>query len=117
MIKFGQGNLVLKHGESIILMKYSDEDIVYAKEIYHRVLDIPGECELIHMVLPLCSQYIILFYLLNGAMTIIIWDIEKNIEHSSFFGRKEDKFLDYVTGRDSKLGYACFDKYLVNLDN
>lgn len=117
MINFGQGTITLKSKESIIIINYIEEKIGFLKRIKHRALNIAEECHLISMMSPIDSKFIILFYMLNGALAIIVWDIENDIEHSNFFGRKEDNFSDYITGAKSKLGYACFDKYIVNLDN
>lgn len=49
-------------------------------------------------------------------MTCIVWDLDSDIEHSNFLGRKKDKFVDYVTGKNSKLGFVCFEEYIVDLD-
>lgn len=61
-------------------------------------------------------KFIIIVYELREVPTIIVWDTEKDIEHTNFVARKGDIFTDYITGKNSKLGFACFNKYIVDLD-
>ena len=49
-------------------------------------------------------------------MTIVAWDLEKDIEHSNFSSKGNSVFMDYMEGKNSMLGYACFSLYIVNLD-
>ena len=49
-------------------------------------------------------------------MTIVAWDLEKDIEHSNFSSKGNSVFMDYMEGKHSMLGYACFSLYIVNLD-
>lgn len=116
IVKFGQGAAVAKYQERIIYMRYNDSGFSKAKEIKHKAMDIVGECDLLHIMVARYSKFLIMFYELNEAMTVIVWDTDKDIEHSNFLGRKDDSFKDYVYGTNSKLGFLCFDKYIVDLD-
>lgn len=49
-------------------------------------------------------------------MTIVAWDLIKDIEHSNFSSIGVSQFVDYMEGKHSMLGYACFTMYIVNLD-
>ena len=105
IVKFGQGTIVLKHHEDILVAKYADDQIKSSKIIKHKALDIQDECDLENMVLPKNTRYLIIIYLLNEASTIIVWDTEKDIEHNNFLGRKDDELYDYLMGKNSKLGF------------
>ena len=63
------------------------------------------------------SQYVNFFYKLGESITIVVWDLEEDIEYSHFSSREGDIFMDYITGNKSELGIVCFDKYIVDLDN
>ena len=39
------------------------------------------------------------------------------MEETNFFGREGDKFISYVYGKNSQLGYLIFEDYIVNLDD
>lgn len=68
------------------------------------------------MILPRHPRYLIILYSLGSAKTIIVWDIEKDIEHTNFFSKSDDDFIDYFTSAKSKLGFVAFDQYIVDLD-
>jgi len=114
--KFGQGHVVFKHEEEIFTAKYTNSKLTKSKKLKHKALDICGECDIVHLVLPKTQKYVIFFYEIYEAMTIIVWDMEKDIEHSHFLGRKKDSFVDYVAGKNSKLGLVWFKEYIVDLD-
>ena len=118
-LKFGQGYLIIKVKEIIYQIYYDgvEKYLTSGKAIRHKALDLPGECDLEHIV-PTCkSQYVNLFYKLGKSLTIVVWDLKKDIEHSNFSSREGDVFMDYITGKKSELGIVCFDKYIVDLDN
>lgn len=116
IVKFGQGAAVAKYNERIIYMRYNENGFSKAKELKHKAMDIAEECDLTHIMIARYSKFLIMFYELCEATTVIVWDTEKDIEHSNFLGRKDDEFKDYVYGTNSKLGFLCFDKYIVDLD-
>ena len=95
-----------KHNERLFYLKYNGESksIENLKEINHKALDIK-ECDFEYIIPTKSSNFVIFFYKLGNSNTIIIWDIENDCEYSSFSSRPDDKFIDYFTGKDSKLGY------------
>ena len=50
------------------------------------------------------SQYVNFFYKLGESITIVVWDLEEDIEYSHFSSREGDTFMDYITGNKSELG-------------
>ena len=88
-----------------MVMKFNERKITSSKLIKHKALDIPDQCDLENIMICKNPKYLIIFYDLVGATTIIVWDTEKNIEYTNFLGRKEDRFLDYITGDKSNLGF------------
>lgn len=115
-MKFGQGAFCIKAAEQIFWVQYNDKALQKIKEIKHKALDMAGECDLDNIYMPRFSKFIIFIYEIREVTTIIVWDTENDIEHSNFLGRKGDNFVDYIVGTNSKLGFACFDKYTVDLD-
>lgn len=108
--------MVAKNEEDIMLMKFNEKKILSSKLIKHKALDIEGQCDLQNIAVAKNPRYLIIIYELGEATTIIVWDTEKDIEHTNFLGRKEDTFKDYITGKNSLLGFLCFDNYIVDLD-
>lgn len=119
MIKFGQGYIIIKLKEIIYQITYDGTkwSLTGGREIRHKALDLPGECDLEHIVPTRMSQYVNFFYKLGESITIVVWDLEEDIEYSHFSSREGDIFMDYITGNKSELGIVCFDKYIVDLDN
>lgn len=105
IIRFGQGIIVIKYNEHIMVMKYKDDKIVSSKIIDHKAVDIEDQCDLQDIIIPKNPRYLILVYDLDSAKTIIVWDIQKNLEYNNFLGRKNDNFLDYINGKNSPLGF------------
>jgi hypothetical protein len=116
IFKFGQGTIVIKKDSVIKILKYDDRKIVSSNIIKHKAVDIEFQCDLYYIMVPKNPRYLIFFYDLSGAITVIVWDLEVDIEHANFLSKKEDNFIDYITGKNSKLGFVCFDKYIVDLD-
>ena len=119
MLKFGQGYFIIKVKEIIYQICYNGakRSLTSGKAIRHKALDLPGECKLEYIVPTRMSQYVNILYKLGESLTIVVWDLKKDIEHSNFSSREGDVFMDYITGKKSKLGIACFDNYIVDLDN
>jgi hypothetical protein len=116
ILRFGQGVMVAKRKTDIFVMKYDENKITEGYMIKHKAVDIEDQCDLDDIILPKTPKFILLFYLIGDALTIIVWDIEKDIEHLNFLGRKTDNHTDYVSGKNSKLGFLCFREYIVDLD-
>ena len=119
ILKFGQGFIIIKTDEILYHITYDGvkKKLTSGKVLKHKALDIPGECDLEYIVPTRTSQYVNLFYKLGESMTIVVWDLEKNYEHTNFSSRQDDTFKDFFTGTNSKLGIVSFDKYIVDLDN
>lgn len=116
IVRFGQGTIVLKHLDTVIYLEYSPNGITWAKQIGHKVLS-TLDWKLVNIALPTIPRFIIFFYSINEVTVISVWDTLKDIEHVNFIGRKQDKFLDFILGKEYKLGILCFDKYFANLEN
>jgi hypothetical protein len=116
IFKIGQGTIIVKKDEILKILRYNDQKVVSSKIIKHKAVDIEDQCDLYQIMNPKHPRYLILFYMLSDAMTVIVWDLETDIEHANFLSRKEDVFMDYITGKNSKLGFVMFDKYIVDLD-
>ncbi|CAI2381450.1 unnamed protein product [Moneuplotes crassus] len=114
--KFGACTAIIKQEEDILALKFDERGIKSAKLLKHKALDIPDQCDLDNLIVSKNPRYLIILYDLGGAKTVIVWDIERNIEHTNFLGRKDDQFLDYISGKNSILGFLCFDQYIVDLD-
>ena len=119
ILKFGQGYIIMKTDEILYHITYDGEKkkLVSGKVLKHKALDIQDECDLEYIVPTRMSQYVNLFYKLGESITIVVWDLEENYEHSNFSSRQDDEFKDFLTGANSVLGIVCFDKYIVDLDN
>ena len=115
IIKFGQGTMVLKTGESIYWLSYSKDEFNKPKLLRHKVFS-SNEHQLVHIVLPPSTRHVILIYLLNKVTTIVIWDVVSDMEHDNFLARKGDVITDYLVSNNKitkdpdarNLGYACF---------
>lgn len=116
ILRFGQGVICVKRKEKILVMNYDENGIIDGHLIKHKAVDIEEQCDLDDIILPKTPKYILLFYLISDALTIIVWDIEKDVEHLNFLGRKSDTHTDYLSGKNSKLGFLCFKEYIVDLD-
>ena len=115
--KIGQEWIVFKKDENIFRIIYdgTENEITSGKELKHKALDIKG-CDLSHILLSKLSKFILLFYQFTNNQTIIVWDCDKEMEDWNFTWRREDEFKDYLTGKNSKLGFLCFNNYIVDLD-
>jgi len=115
ILKFGQGIIAMKKGEAIYWMSYSDGGFSKPKLLGHKIFE-SSESKLLHMILPVSCRHIILIYQFSQVVTIVIWDIEKDIEHTNFLARQGDVFTDYLSygkswtkdSDDHRLGHACF---------
>ena len=115
IVKFGQGAMVLKTGESIYWLSYSKNEFSKPKLLSHKVFS-SNEHQLVHIVLPPSSRHVILIYNLNQVTTIVIWDVISDMEHANFLAREGDVMTDYLVSNnkimknpgDYNLGYVCF---------
>lgn len=118
MFKFGQDYIVIKKQETIYHITYDGKTkkLVHGREIKHKAID-NKECDFDFIIPTKLSQFVLFFYKLGECFTIVVWDLEKDVENSNFSSRSKDVFIDYITGKKSKLGLACFNEYIVDLDN
>lgn len=105
VLKFGQETIVAKFDENILIFRYNEFKLTSSQLIKHKAVNIEEQCDLENIIVPNNSKYLIINYELSEARTFIVWDTEKNMEHTNFLGRKEDLFLDYIIGKNSKLGF------------
>lgn len=116
IFKFGEGTMVAKFEDKILIMKYNENKLTSSQLIKHKAVDIKGQCDLEGLIIPKNPKYLIIIYKLSEAITFIVWDTETNMEHTNFLGRKEDEFLDYIVGKNSELGFLLFNNYIVDFD-
>ena len=85
--------------------------------IGHDAID-TKRCKLIYIIPTKVEHFILLVYQFeNNTTTIICWNIDEDHEHSNFSSQPGDLFIDYFTDRNSKLGFASFNNYIVDMDN
>ena len=120
-LKFGQGTAVAQVKEKIYWMRYTQDGFSKSKLIGHKVL-LSKENKLAHIVMPVCPDSIILIYKLSQVITIVVWDVVRDIEHTHFMAREGDALTDYLPstskilgkGIDSdnkEVGFVCFIKH------
>ena len=116
-LKFGQENIFVNKDDIIMNIKFDNVKNSFSsvKELSHKAINIKG-WSLERIVAPRAPNYLLLFYRIEKSMTIVAWDLENDIEHSNFLSKGLATFTDYIIGKSSKLGFACFSKYIVNLD-
>ena len=102
-LKFGQGTAVAQVKEKIYWMSYTQDGFSKSKLIGHKVLP-SKENKLAHILMPVCPKSIILVYKLSQVITIVVWNVVENIEHTHFLAREGDVLTDYLSSTSKTLG-------------